>query len=160
MLEAMSTTATDRGAELEFGELDDMVGIALIRAYNGAYRYFYRSMDPEMKPGFFTSLALIDKNPGLTQKALAKAIRRDPSTVVPILDAFEKQGWIIRKRSAQDRRAHALYLTPAGRRAARRFRRKVAAIEASIEAELGRQKSRDLKALLKKLEQFFDQQSG
>ena len=133
-----------------------MIGIALIRAYNGAYKFFYRSMDTEMKPGYYTSLSLILKNPGLTQKALAEAIQRDPSSVVPMLDAFEKQAWIIRRRSEKDRRAHELYLTPAGKTAAKRFDKTVGAIEAKIAAHLGQKNSRELKTLLNKLEALFE----
>lgn len=145
---------------LERGALDDMIGIALIRAHNGAYKYFYRSMDKDMKPGFYTSLSLIQKNPGLTQKALAEAIQRDPSTIVPILDTFEKRNWIVRQRSETDRRAHALYLTPAGKAAAKRFDRKVGDIEAKIQAHFGEKNSRELKALLKELESFFAEHSS
>lgn len=147
----------DSDASLERGELDDMIGIALIRAYNGAYKFFYNSMDTEMKPGFYTSLSLILKNPGLTQKALAKAIQRDPSSVVPMLDAFEKKSWIVRQRSEKDRRAHELYLTPAGKAAAKRFDREVGEIEAQMAAHLGQKNSRELKALLNKLEALFEE---
>lgn len=149
-------TGTDEADEaLKRGELDDMIGIALIRAHNGAYKYFYKSMDKDMKPGFYTSLSLIQQNPGLTQTALARAIQRDPSTIVPILDTFEKRNWIERRRSETDRRAHALYLTPAGKAAARRFDKKVGDIEAKIQAHFGEKNSRELKALLKQLESFF-----
>ncbi|MDJ0927901.1 MAG: MarR family winged helix-turn-helix transcriptional regulator [Gammaproteobacteria bacterium] len=150
-----NTVAPRPDDALERGELDQMLGIALIRAHNGAYKYFYKSMDKDMKPGFYTSLSLIQRNPGLTQKALAEAIQRDPSTIVPILDAFEKKGWIERRRSETDRRAHALYLTPAGKTAARRFDRKVGDIEAQMQAHLGKERSRELRALLKDLEAFF-----
>lgn len=140
---------------VELGNLADMVGIALIRAHGAAYRYFYKSIDSDMKPGYYTSLSLILKNPGLTQRSLAEAMRRDPSTLVPILDALEAQGWVVRERSRTDRRAHALYLTTAGKSVARRFDRKVARLEAEIEASFGQHNSRKLKALLRKLEAFF-----
>lgn len=149
------TEVTPSVDAIEFGELDEMVGIALIRAYGSAYKYFYKSIDKEMKPGYYTSLSLISKNPGLTQKSLATAMRRDPSTVVPILDALEKRGWVVRQRSETDRRAHELYLTPAGKTAAKRFDRKVGRLEAEIEASFGKKNSRQLRVLLRRLESFF-----
>ena len=133
-----------------------MIGIALLRAYNGAYRYFYKSMDPEMKPGYYTSLSLVLKNPGMTQKALAHEIQRDPSSVVPMLDAFQKKNWITRRRSETDRRAHALFLTPEGIAAARRFDKNVSRIEAEMAAHLGPKGSQQLKQLLKQLETLFE----
>ena len=153
----VAKSAVDGGDGLERGALADMLGIALIRAYNGAYKFFYRSVDPEMKPGYYTSLSLILKNPGLTQKALAKAIQRDPSSVVPMLDAFEAKGWITRERSAKDRRAHELYLTRQGKMAAKRFDKQVEEIEAQMAAHLGQQNSRELRTLLRKLETLFEQ---
>lgn len=147
--------ATSTAEPIDFGELDEMVGISLIRAYGAAYRYFYRSIDDDMKPGYYTSLSLILKNPGLTQKSLAAAIRRDPSTMVSILDALEKKGWIERRRSDTDRRAHALFLTAAGRSVARKFDRKIGRLEAEIEASFGKKNSRQLRALLNELEAFF-----
>lgn len=152
----VAKTTSDPNDSIERGELDEMIGIALNRAYNGAYRYFYKSMDPELKPGYYTSLSLVLKNPGMTQKALAHAIQRDPSSVVPMLDAFQKKNWITRRRSESDRRAHELYLTPAGRAAAKRFDKDVSRIEAEMADHLGLRGSRQLKQLLKRLESFFD----
>jgi len=143
------------GDSIEFGDLDEMVGITLIRAYGAAYKYFYQSIDADMKPGFYTSLSLILQNPGLTQKSLARAIRRDPSSVVPMLDALEKKGWVMRQRSETDRRAHELYLTPAGRVATKKFDGKVRRLEAEIETRFGKKNSRQLKVLLRELEAFF-----
>lgn len=142
-------------APIDFGELDEMVGIALIRAHGAAYKYFYRSIDENMKPGYYTSLSLIRRNPGLTQRSLATAARRDPSTIVAVLDALEKRGWIERRRSEADRRAHALFLTPAGAAAARNFDRKVRRLEAEIEARFGAANTDRLKTLLRKLEALF-----
>jgi DNA-binding MarR family transcriptional regulator len=113
----------------------------------------------DMKPGFYTSLSLILKNLGLPQKALAKAIQRDSSTIVPMLDAFENKNWIVRQRREEDRRAHALNLTPAGKTAAKHLNKKVGIIEAKIAAHLGQKDTRELKALLNRLEALFEQHS-
>lgn len=155
-LSTKKTNPPNQREPLVRGALDNMLGIALLRAYNGAYRYFYKSMDPELKPGYYTSLSLILRNPGMTQKTLAQAVQRDPSSVVPMLDAFEKKGWITRRRSDKDRRAHELRLTEQGQAATERFDKEVSRIEANMEAHLGTKNSQHLKQLLHQLESLFD----
>jgi len=141
---------------LDYGGLDEMIGIALLRAYNTAYKFFYESIEKEFRPGFYTTLSLIQKNPGLTQKALAHAIGRDPSTIVPILDQLEDKGWVVRRRSEVDRRAHALHATPTGAAMARRLDKKVTSVEAKIEESFGRANNRQLLNLLKSFQHSFE----
>ena len=141
--------------ELDFGVLDDMAGILLQRAFIAATKYFNREMGKDFQPGYYTTLSLLEKNPGISQKALAKAIRRDASTLVPFLDKMEKKGWVTRKRSESDRRAHELQITNAGAAAARRFDKKVQAIESLIEDQLGVKENRKLKELLARFEAIF-----
>ena len=143
------------GNDLNYGGLDDMAGILLQRAFNAATKYFNREMGKDFQPGYYTTLSLLEKNPGLSQKALAQAIRRDASTLVPFLDKMEEKGWVIRKRSKTDRRAHALHITTAGAAAAKLFDKKVKAIESLIEVQMGTKENRQLKELLVKFEAIF-----
>ena len=141
-----------------YGGLDDMVGILLQRAHNTAFKKFTRDMGEDFKPGFYTTLSLLEKNPGMSQKALAHALRRDPSTLVPFLDQLEKREWLVRKRSETDRRAHELYITAAGASAAKTFDKQVNAIEARIEALMGAEENRKFKELLMKFERLHNQE--
>lgn len=141
--------------ELVYDGLDNMVGILLQRAYNTANKDFFSKMGPEFKPGFYTTLSLLEKNPGLSQKTLARALRRDASTLVPFLDQMEKKGWLFRKRSETDRRAHELYITPEGANAARGFDKQVKSIERKIEKQMGAEDNRKFKQLLAKFEAIY-----
>jgi DNA-binding MarR family transcriptional regulator len=62
----------------------------------------------------FSSLAIVSANPGISQSELSGEVGLDKSVTVTIVDELEKFGWAERRRSPQDRRRHALYVTPAG----------------------------------------------
>lgn len=61
----------------------------------------------------------IDRNPGISQTALSRAIGSDKSTLTPVLDDLVKRGLISRERTAADRRLYELTLTEPGRKAMR-----------------------------------------
>ena len=55
--------------------------------------------------------------PGQSQQALARHLRTQPSRIVAFVDDLEGRELIERRRNPQDRRLHALYLTPKGQEA-------------------------------------------
>ena len=74
-------------------------------------------------------LVLVDRNEGLSQMALARALGIDRSTLVPILDRRQARDLLVRRPSPTDGRTHALALTSAGAKALARFGRLVRAHE-------------------------------
>lgn len=68
----------------------------------------------KMKPGSFTTMALMAANPGCSQAELARAGGLDKSAIVTILDELEARGLAVRGRSREDRRRNALFLTRRG----------------------------------------------
>jgi DNA-binding MarR family transcriptional regulator len=104
---------------IDRGVLTELVGYALRRAQVAVFRDFGRAMAAlpvPLSPGEFAILVLVERNPDLSQTALARAIGVDRSTLVPILDRLERHGLVMRKPAPRDRRRHALVL---GRRGAR-----------------------------------------
>ncbi|MGH8746685.1 MAG: MarR family winged helix-turn-helix transcriptional regulator [Burkholderiales bacterium] len=95
-------------------------------------------------------LILIDANPGLTQSVLAKAIHRDRSTMVAVLDELEGRGLIARRRG-EDRRTNGLWLTRSGRSFLSSAMLRVQAHERRIAARLTAKERQELFALLGKL---------
>lgn len=73
---------------------------------------------------------------GATQRDLAQTMTIDCSALVRVLDLLEKQGLIIRKPDAQDRRAKRLFLTEAGVEQCRLFHQIAAELEHDIRATL------------------------
>ncbi|GAX03937.1 MarR family transcriptional regulator [Secundilactobacillus pentosiphilus] len=61
-------------------------------------------------------LLKIHDNPGLTQKDLIEAEFINPSNVTRAIKQLVDQGLVNRQRSAKDKRAQELELTPAGQR--------------------------------------------
>ncbi len=64
-----------------------------------------------------------------TVGALADATATKPSTLTSLLDRLAKRGYIVREVDLADRRSFMVWLTPAGRAAARRAAEAVAGLE-------------------------------
>jgi DNA-binding MarR family transcriptional regulator len=69
---------------------------------------------------------------GKSQREVAQAIGLPASRIVALVDRLEARGWVERRRSADDRRSHALHVTPRGRA----LLQQLAALSAEHEAEL------------------------
>src|SRR5258708_19057128 len=59
-------------------------------------------------------LSLLGNGP-LSQQELGEQLGIDRTTVVELIDELERQGVVVRRRNAADRRSYALVLTPKGR---------------------------------------------
>jgi len=59
-------------------------------------------------------LRAVAADPGRSQQALAAQLEVLPSRLVALVDELERDGLLERRRNPQDRRHHALHLTPAG----------------------------------------------
>ncbi len=66
-------------------------------------------------------MILVDENPGLTQIELARLLRVEGSTLWQLVDRLLELGFIHRRRVPEDRRAYAIHLSQAGRKALRRY---------------------------------------
>ena len=101
---------------LDFGILPELIGYHVRRAQLYLFADFARTMaDAQITPGQFGVLSLVAANPGLTQSALARAVRIERSTMVAVIDALQGRGLVERKPSPVDRRSNALMLTAQGR---------------------------------------------
>jgi len=65
-------------------------------------------------PAEFGTLVLCEQNPGLAQFQIAAALDIDKASVVAVVDRLEELGWVVRRRSNQDRRRYGLHLTATG----------------------------------------------
>jgi len=146
----------DRNGAIDFGDLDDFVGFQLHRARNVAAAELNKLIAPEFVPGHFPILYLIAQNPDRTQSAIAKAVGLDRSSLVPILNRFEKNGWVQRIPSQGDKRAHALRLTRAGERKMRDLHDKVMSMEDRISDALGDDGQKAMLDHLRRIQDAFD----
>jgi DNA-binding MarR family transcriptional regulator len=140
------------GEAIDLGLLPELVGFHLRCAQVAVFQHFHRAMGAaEISPPQLGALLLIEANPGISQSAIAEALRFDRSTLVQIADRLESRGLVVREPSASDRRSHALKLTAAGTKLLGRLKELVRAHEAEVGAVLDADERRTLIALLSRL---------
>jgi DNA-binding MarR family transcriptional regulator len=69
-----------------------------------------------LEPRDFALMRALDAREGVSQQALGEQLQIPPSRMVAFIDALSERGLLERRPHPSDRRAHALYLTPAGRK--------------------------------------------
>ncbi|MCU0633756.1 MAG: MarR family transcriptional regulator [Gemmatimonadaceae bacterium] len=84
----------------------------------------------------------------MTQRALGERRRVDRTSMVALIDDLEARGLVLREVDPEDRRAHAVCVTPRGRRLALEARAEVEAVEADFLAPLAPADRRTLKRAL------------
>ena len=100
---------------LNLGRLGEFVGFRLRRVQNQLSRDFAAATAAQgLRAGLFSSLSIIQANPGISQNELSREVGLDKSVTVTIVDELERFGWANRERSKADRRRHALFVTPEG----------------------------------------------
>ncbi len=108
-------SADSASGTIDFGVLNELIGYRLRRAQLVHFSSFASTCaDLGVSLGLFGVIEIVQKNPGLTQSAVAQALGNDRSAMVAAIDKLEKLNLIERRRTAQDRRSYALYLTPHG----------------------------------------------
>jgi DNA-binding MarR family transcriptional regulator len=81
---------------------------------HAAGRFAQRVAELDLTPAQAGLLRAIDSEPGQTQHRYATFLGVPPSRFVLLVDALAERGIVERRRSAEDRRAYGLHLTPAG----------------------------------------------
>lgn len=139
---------------LDRGVLPSLLGYVIRRTQSAVFEDFaatFHKAGEALTPGEFGLLVLVDRNAGLSQTALARALGIDRSTLVPILDRLQSRGLLVRHRSPTDGRTHALALTAQGGKALARFTRLVATHERRIASGLSSSEMQALMGLLGKV---------
>ncbi|MEU6166211.1 MarR family winged helix-turn-helix transcriptional regulator [Streptomyces tanashiensis] len=126
-------------------------GGAFLLAQLGAHaagRFGERVGELGLAPPDVGLLRMIALEPGRSQRSLATDLGVVPSRVVALIDSLEKKGFVERRRSAEDRRHHELYVSEDGRRALGRVREIAALHEDDLFAALDEEDRVRLTALL------------
>ncbi len=138
-----------RNRPIEFGILDEFVGFQLHKVRNFLASELYRMIAPGALPGDFPILYLIARNPGRTQTAIARAVGLDRSSLVPILNRLEREGWVNRSVSHEDKRAHSLVLTGPGRTKLDELQAAVTSLEDRMSACIGDDGQKEMLRLMR-----------
>jgi DNA-binding MarR family transcriptional regulator len=104
-------------ARLSEGPLGSIVGYQIAQAALAANEVFDQCVGQvhELRRVEFTVLALIDANPGVTARQLAKALAVTPPNVAVMLDKLDARQLLQRERGTADARMQHLSLSPAGK---------------------------------------------
>jgi DNA-binding MarR family transcriptional regulator len=103
-----------------------------------------------MRPAEYAALTVIECNPGLSQTRLADALGIKKTNLVALIDTLESRGLACR-RSTNDRRSHALHLTPRGIALIGRLHRMDATLDRSISRLMSVDERRRLCGVLRQI---------
>ena len=122
---------------MEYGFLNNMVGVELRKAQIKAESKFEQKYGKQLLPGHYTVLVLIKYNPGATQSAIAQSAGLNRSSLVPLLKQFEKKGLITRKPGSEDTRSNITELTLQGEAFIAQHQSSITKLEQQLKDELG-----------------------
>lgn len=105
----------------------------------------------DLTPRMWGALNVLETETPVSQQQLGRAIGMDPSSMVGTIDELESLGLVERRPNPSDRRAHALYLTDAGRRTLSAGRQRAKRAQDELLAPLSAPERAQLHALLLKL---------
>jgi DNA-binding MarR family transcriptional regulator len=116
-----------------------------------AHRFAEALVPLGLRPPHFGVMTLIEAHPGLAQQELVTRSLIDPSSMVAVIDELEQMGLAERRRHAEDRRKHAVYLTARGRRMLERARGVALDVAQKVFEPLDSAELKTLRRLLRKL---------
>lgn len=140
-------------AAIDLGTLPRQLGyvvrraqVSVIQSYAGAFA------ETGLRPAQFAVLTILDLNPGLSPSQVAGVLAISRTNFVPLFDSLVQRGLAERRPIKTNRRAHALYLTAAGKALFDEAGRRVKRQEQLFAAKLG---DRNLERLLELLHQLI-----
>jgi DNA-binding MarR family transcriptional regulator len=104
-----------------------------------------------IEPRDFGLLRAIAQTEGESQRAIGQALNIPPSRMVTLIDDLERRRLVRRRPHPNDRRAHALYLTQAGKRLLGKALEVAIGVEAALCADLAPAERDQLLGLLARL---------
>lgn len=102
-------------AKIDLGQLNQSLGFALRMSQLSVFEEFYAALGQfGMKPGEFSILYLLSRNPDARQGEIAERLRIKRAHMTKLVHSFDARGLILRRVPDDDRRAVLLRLTPEG----------------------------------------------
>ncbi|MCX5834438.1 MAG: MarR family transcriptional regulator [Deltaproteobacteria bacterium] len=107
----------------------------------------------KITPPQATLLFLLQERDGRIMSELGQVIGVDNSAITGLVDRLEKAGLVIRKLNPEDRRSLLIYITPGGRKEAKKAEAIIRRVNESIKAGFS---ARELDTFKKILNSFFE----
>jgi DNA-binding MarR family transcriptional regulator len=105
-------------------------------------------------------LRYLRKHPRLSQAELSRGTQTDPALTGRALQTLIERGWVLRERSAEDRREYLLDLSAAGRRAVTRIEALRAELVERLVEPLDERDLKDFERIAGKLLKQFGPPAG
>lgn len=145
------TGVTD--SPLKYTDLQrDSLGYAIKRAQVRTYEKLFRLLPANsLTPGRMTALSIIATQGGINQTVLAEMLGITRAGVVKVIDTLESFGFVERQPIPEDRRSHALVVTPQGYAELGRLNNLLRLHEQQIASNLSQAERDQLMRLLEKV---------
>ncbi|QKV17885.1 MarR family winged helix-turn-helix transcriptional regulator [Oricola thermophila] len=141
--------------EIDLRDLTDSIGFLTRLAQVRTYEVFFEDLGSHgLRPGEFSTLLLIGRNPGIRQGLVAQTLRIKPAHMTKLIRAFEDRGLVERTIPDHDRRSVRLTLTEAGREFLGNYRESFKQHEKNLNAPLTDSELVTLRRLLRKYAGF------
>ena len=128
----------DEADPIDYGPLDERLGYILRRAQLAIFEDFIATCSSfDIRPGQYSILTVIERNPGLSQTKVADALGIKKPNFVAMVDDFEARGLVRREPPPNDRRSYALYLTNSGKTLVKKLHKAAGEHETRIIARVG-----------------------
>lgn len=136
---------------IDMREICDSIGFLTRLAQVRTYDTFFEDLGQfGLRPGEYSTLLLIARNPGIRQGILAQALCIKPAHMTKLVRTFEDRGLVERTIPDHDRRSVHLDLTDAGHAFVAQHRQAFSRHEKRLNSTLSADELRALKLLLRK----------
>jgi DNA-binding MarR family transcriptional regulator len=140
-----------RSDEIDIGQLGTSLGFLLRMAQLRTFVLFHERLAGQgLKPGEFSVLMIIGRNPGIRQGLLAQRLMIKRAHMTKLVRSFEDRGLVARRIPEHDRRAVELTLTDAGQAFVAERAAPLAAYERELPGALSESEQRELIRLLQR----------
>ena len=150
-MDAVGTGEIAREEEVDMRDLCESIGFLTRLAQIHTYEIFFEELgEYGLRPGEFSTLLLINRNPRIRQGVVAQTLRIKPAHMTKLVRAFENRGLVNRIIPDHDRRSVELVTTEAGREFIETHRKAFDRHEMRLPAALNAAEQEMLKQLLRK----------
>lgn len=139
---------------VQTGAAEESVPFLLGQLGNAVVRGMKSHLKPfGLHPRQSVILFMLDETGGLSQQVISETLSIHRSAMVALIDELEERRLVTRRRSVDDRRAHALHITDEGRAVVTQAKSLMKEYEDEFLAPLSAEQAAHLQDLLKTLSQ-------
>lgn len=137
--------------DVDLGELWESLGFLLRISQVRVFEHFFSNLGRcNFRPGEFSILWTIHRNPRIKQGLLGQTLRIKPARMTKAIRKLEEQGLLVREIPNHDRRSVLLSLTPAGEDFVNANRESFFALDADLTRSMKEKEVADIVRLLKR----------